>query len=139
MPKTAEFCDIQVLYPDNWLPGPRQPEDGEGFDWELPSGGFVSIDHHDDAWSADEWIETTNKLLAEEYGELETEELPAETLPEGTVRAVEQRFYYLDLLILSRQWWIRRGTKQWAVHVQAESRRFDENQMVFEAILKQIP
>jgi hypothetical protein len=51
---------------------------------------------------------------------------------------VDFRFYYLDLLITSRLVIVATDEATLVVQMQAESRDFDANEMVFAAILKQI-
>ncbi len=72
-----------------------------------------------------------------DYGEVELEELPLPEMP-GVARLVEFRFYYLDLLVISRLLILERGGKTYVIQMQAESRDFDRNEMVFDAILKQL-
>ena len=48
MPATFESLGLNFLYPDNWVIAPRSAEEGiDGATFELPSGGFFSIERVD--------------------------------------------------------------------------------------------
>ena len=138
MPATFDSFGIKFLYPDNWSVVDRGEGEGEeGVTLELPSGGFFSIEREAEGQLADELIEDLLSSFEVEYGEVEREELPLDS--QGDVeRAVEFRFYYLDLLIISRMLILERREKSYVVQIQAESRDFESNEMVFHAILKQL-
>jgi len=75
--------------------------------------------------------------LASDYGEFERESIHLEdALPDE--KAVEFRFYYLDLLIVSQLVVLERDGTTLVIQMQAESRDFDDNRLVFAALLKQI-
>ena len=75
--------------------------------------------------------------IAEDYEEIEREEISlAEALPNE--HTIDFRFYYLDLLIVSRLIIFKAAGRTLILQIQAESRDFDENNLVFSAILKQI-
>ncbi len=135
MPATFESFGLKFLYPDNWQVVLRDEDDAEqGVTLEMPSGGFFSLERNRDGSLDDELIEEVANMLAEEYSELEREDVPGE---EGE-RIVDFRFYYLDLVIVSRLILMNIGADRYLVQFQTESRDFDENQPVLGAILKQI-
>ena len=141
MPKTVTFGDLEILYPENWIPVGRSEDEGPGVDWELPSGGFFSLEKRDAIENGLDptldWIETHRQQLIEDYENIEEETIESD-LPAGATAGVEFRFFYLDLLILSRLYWVVRDGQPWTVQIQAESRRFEENERVFAAILRQL-
>jgi hypothetical protein len=164
MPAKFESLGLSFLYPDNWVVADRAAEDGiDGVTFELPSGGFFSIERldrlgpdrvagNDDELNDENQHEATQqqetlkqetliaaieKLIAEEYGEVEREEWPAEKLEQAD-RVVELNFYYLDLLIISRIIFIKLASGKFAIQIQSESRGFEENELVFAAIMKQL-
>jgi hypothetical protein len=185
MPATFESLGLQFLYPDNWTLAKRSPEDGiEGVTFDLPNGGFFSIerldrlgpqrltgneevgaddDLLDDYLLGDELlggsihdvldeglvsptdphqqqealIEAIENLIAQEYGEVERDQWPSDRLASAD-RIVEFSFYYLDLLIISRLIFIRVGDGNFAIQIQSESRSFEENELVFAAIMQQL-
>lgn len=138
MPATFESFGIKFLYPDNWQVTERGEDEGtEGVTLELPCGGFFAIEREREGQLEEELLEEIATSLEEEYGEVEREKLQLGELADAE-RAVEFRFYYLDLLVISRLILIRIQGFTYVVQMQAESRDFDANELVFSAILKQI-
>lgn len=138
MPATFDDFGIRFLYPDNWIVAARAGDSAtQGVTLELPSGGFFSIEQADTEISEDELLDQVAKTVSNEYDEVEREtiELDDAQLSE---RAIELRFYYLDLLIVSRIVLISAGNQRLLVQIQAESRDFDANELVFGAIFKQL-
>ncbi len=138
MPATFDSFGIKFLYPDNWSVADRSENEGnEGVTLDLPSGGFFTIECEHEGQLAEELIEEIADTIEEDYGEIEREEIRLTGAPDNE-KAVEFRFYYLDLLILSRLVIVNINNATYLVQMQAESRDFDANEMVFAAILKQI-
>ena len=135
MPATFESFGLRFLYPDNWAVAERAEDEGaDGVTFNLPSGGFFSIEPIRDGQLEDELIEEIADSIAEDYGEVEREEVSSD---DGW-RTVDLQFYYLDLLVVSRVKIVPIGSFTYFIQMQAESRDFEENAMVFAAILKQI-
>lgn len=138
MPATFDAFGIKFLYPDNWsVLGREESEGQEGVTLELPSGGFFSIERGREGDLAEVVLDGLAASLEKEYGEVEREELPGDSAA-GIERAVEFRFYYLDLLIISRILFLIRNQITYVIQMQAESRDFDSNERVFEAIVQQL-
>jgi hypothetical protein len=138
MPATFESFGIKFLYPDNWTVADRGQSDGnEGVTLELPSGGFFTIERESVGQLIEELIEEIAESIGQDYGEVEREDVRLDDAPSDE-RAVDFRFYYLDLLITSRLVIVATDEATLVVQMQAESRDFDANEMVFAAILKQI-
>lgn len=142
MPAQFDSFGIRFLYPDNWTVADRGDEEGDhGSTLDLPSGGFFSLE----LTLADEvggLIDRIAGTIAADYEDLEREDVVLELLPEGSA-VTDLRFYYLDLLIISRIVVLTpqvhgAGDDMLVVQMQAESRDFDKNEPVFAAILKQI-
>ena len=149
MPATFESLGLNFLYPDNWVIATRSAEEGiDGATFDLPSGGFFSIERVDrlgpdrmatveDGVREETLIASIEKLIVDEYGEVEREEWPEEKLEQAD-RVVDLNFYYLDLLIISRLIFIGLADGKFVIQIQAESRSFEENELVFAAIMKQL-
>jgi len=142
MPAQFDSFGVRFLYPDNWTVADRDEEEGDqGATLDLPTGGFISLElTHADA--VDDLVEGIVRTIAAEYDDLEREESHLEVLPESTP-VTDLRFYYLDLLIVSRLVFLKPpsdelGENVLVIQMQAESRDFDKNEAVFAAILKQI-
>ncbi|TWU50789.1 hypothetical protein Poly51_40820 [Rubripirellula tenax] len=138
MPSTFESLGIKFLYPDNWVIAQRPVEEGiEGVTFDLPTGGFFSLERARNVSSNDELIEQVEASIAKEYGEVEREVVETADAKPGE-QTVDFRFYYLDLVIASRLMIARIDDRKFVIQMQAESRDFDANELVFQAILKQI-
>jgi hypothetical protein len=138
MPATFESFGIKFLYPDNWTVTERaDDEGGDGATFQLPSGGFFSVEREREGQLAEELIEEVADSLEEDYGDIEREEPQIDAVASSETD-VDFRFYYHDLLIVSRLMIISVGDASYVIQIQAENRDFDSNEMVFAAILKQI-
>lgn len=145
MPVQFDSFGVRFLYPDNWKIVDRDEEEGDqGATLDVPGGGFFAIERTD-AGSVEEMIEGIVRAIAEDYEDLERESTSLDILDPGTP-VTDLRFYYLDLLIVSRLV-VLSGTvlpdaiddhEVLLIQMQAESRDFDKNEMVFNALLKQI-
>lgn len=147
MPAHFKGFGLELLYPENWTLLPRADDEGDqGATLELPSGGFVSIETLPLTRADDELLTEIESMLREQYSDVESEEVQLAGADEGE-RAVDTSFYHLDLVVFSRVVLLDSpaSTRQQMpiagrllVQFQAESRDFDENEMVFTALLKQI-
>ena len=138
MPATFESFGIKFLYPDNWKQIERPEDEGsDGVTLELPTGGFFSLEKELEGQLFNEIIEEVADSIAEDYDEIEREEVSLTgALPNE--KAIDFRFYYLDLLIVLRLIILHAGGRTLILQLQTESRDFDENELVFTAVLKQI-
>ncbi|KAA5544385.1 hypothetical protein FYK55_08550 [Roseiconus nitratireducens] len=164
MPAQFDAFGIRFLYPDNWKIADRPDEEGDrGTTFDLPSGGFVSLEKTR-AEEVEPLVERIVDAIAADYEDLERETISLEGLP-ADAHAIDLRFYYLDLLVISRLVVLqlpretevtpapadtlladvptavdpsRQGAPMLVLQMQAESRDFDQNEPVFRAILKQI-
>ncbi|MCM2371186.1 hypothetical protein [Aporhodopirellula aestuarii] len=147
MPATFEGFGLKLLYPENWTLAPRGDDEGDqGLTLDLPSGGFLSIETLPITRSDDEILAEIDEMLREQYGNVESQEVKLTGASDGE-RAVDLSFYHLDLVVFSRVVLLdapdstRRQMPiagRLLIQFQAESRDFDENEMVFSALLKQI-
>lgn len=138
MPQSFESFGIKFLYPDNWKQMERPDDEGkEGVTLELPSGGFFTVEKFSVADQVDDLIKAIKESFDEDYGDVELERIAVDELPE-VEDAFEFRFYYLDLLVISRLLILEREGSRLAIQMQAESRDFDENERVFAALIQQI-
>ena len=138
MPATFESFGLKFLYPDNWVISARAPDEAEdGLTLELPGGGFFSIEVDDGDLSDATLLQRVADAIKEEYEEIESEDVTLSNAISGE-RAVDFRFFYLDLLVVSRVVLLTADDRRLIIQFQAESRDFDENELVLDAILKQI-
>ena len=139
MPQTNTDLGIELLHPENWTPAPREDATSGGVTFDLPGGGFFSIDptDGDDEEAIDRLFETTQSVIEADYGSVEREPLAAETA-RGMYRGEDFQFYFLDLIITSRLMILLGNDRDYAVQIQAEQRDFEKNEEVFQAILAQL-
>jgi hypothetical protein len=138
MPASFESFGIKFLYPDNWTVTDREEHaDQDGVTLELPSGGFFTLEREHEGQLAEELIEEVADSLQEDYGDVEREEIQLDNASAGE-KAVDFRFYYLDLLIISRLVIVHLDNATYVIQMQAESRDFDANERVFAALMNQI-
>ncbi|QEG02042.1 hypothetical protein Mal15_61250 [Stieleria maiorica] len=142
MPAQFDSFGIRFLYPDNWSVADRGEDEGDqGATLDFPGGGFFSLELTG-AEAVGPLIDRIVSTIAADYEDLEREDVTLDVLPAGTA-VTDLRFYYLDLLIISRIAVLKQGNDSspddvLLVQMQAESRDFDKNEPVFAAILKQI-
>lgn len=138
MPATFESFGLKFLYPDNWVVSTRDPDErDEGLTLELPSGGFLSIELDDGELTDAELLDRVAQTIGEEYEEVESEEVSLAGASSDE-QVVDFRFFFLDLLVVSRVVILNVDQRRLLVQFQAESRDFEANEMVVDAILKQI-
>ncbi|WP_283433758.1 hypothetical protein [Neorhodopirellula lusitana] len=146
-PSVFEGFGLKFLYPDNWVLVERAKDEGDqGVMFDLPSGGFVSLETLPVTREDEAILSEVDLMLRDQYEEVERESV---VLPgaDPDERAMDLRFYYLDLMVISRVVLLDApdSTREQMpiagrilVQMQAESRDFDANELVFSALLKQI-
>lgn len=142
MPASFDSIDLKFLYPENWVELPRDADAAEGVTLELPGGGFFSIEKVHDRRPAGTILDELVESVGQAYQDAEHEpiSLDPDIVPPNQLdaAAAEIRFYFLDLLIVSRLILISRRDARYVIQAQAESRDFDANLPVFDAVLKQV-
>ena len=138
MPATFDSFGVKFLYPDNWtLLDRAEHEDENGTTLELPSGGFFTIERVDSDSDPEVLIDEVAKTLQAEYNEIEKESIQLADAAPGE-SAADVRFYYLDLVVVSRVIVIPDEAGPLLIQFQAEIRDFDANEKVLDAILAQV-
>ena len=138
MPSTFESFGIKFLYPDNWTVAERGEEEGDqGVTIEMPGGGFLSIEQDVTGFADEQIVRQISDTFEKEYEGAEREPVALQGATEDEI-AFDIRFYYLDLLITSRLVLLSVDDRKLVIQIQAESREFEKNELVFDAILTQI-
>ncbi len=135
MPKTFEEFGLRFLYPDNWQWVPE--DDSNSATLQLPSGGFCSLLLNNSDQTNEQVVQAIATSLGAEYGQIESDPLDITQFFSNGL-AVDLEFYYLDLLIISRVVVTQISGDRFVFQLQAESRDFEANQLVFDAIFKQL-
>lgn len=128
------------MYPENW--NVTEDTDGGkllGFTLESPSAAFMTVTEY--AWtvSPSQAIDQAIETMRSEYDELEFEEMESDLEWDGKplpdCRSGDVRFYYLDLLVVSRLIAFALDHQTYLIQIQAEDRDFESLEMVFKAML----
>lgn len=136
MPGTFNQYGLRFLYPENWVPVPEESdESSEGVMLDLPQGGFFSVTRYRGRTDPESLLQEIARSIAAEYDEVEIDPL---AVSDADHFVVESRFYYLDLLVTCRLTALETEDDTVVVQVQAESREFDANEQVFDAILQSL-
>lgn len=158
MPTSFQSNGLRFLYPDNWTIVERSADaGGVGVTLEFPGGGFFAVEQVTDPRDDDALLAALVESVKEGYQDAEHEPMSADDFGASPLSArggdsataavgpmtdagpaAEVRFYYLDLLVIARLMVLRLGPTRYVVQTQAESRDFDRNLPVFQALLKQI-
>lgn len=122
------------MYPENWT---LTEDVGGELPWqvtlETPKGALFSISVFAKDADARSLIDNTTAALREQYEDLEISEI-AEPFHGYDSTACNAFFYCLDFLVTARMRVIGTDAYTYLFYYQAESREFDTNEQVFQAI-----
>ena len=136
MPATFDDFGVRFMYPDNWEVAERTASDESlGVTIESPDGTFFAFNRYPNLQSAAELMAEVETAMRSEYDELEVHIPQCDDAGEGEL-VHDLQFYYLDLLIVSRNLIIPDGRDLLLIQMQSENRDFEKNELVFAAMLK---
>jgi len=136
MPGTFEDFGLRFLYPDNWTVQGRESDSRcEGVTLDLPAGGFFSVTRYFKHSAPEALLDEIAGAMKIEYPEIETDPIG---VSDDDDFFIESRFYYLDLLVISRSVALEVEDDLVIVQMQAESREFDGNEKVFDAVIRSL-
>ncbi|MEL7263804.1 MAG: hypothetical protein AAFP69_03185 [Planctomycetota bacterium] len=153
-----EGLGIRFVYPENWTlsyTDEGDPENEESWTdndisvtFETPDGAFVSINRYAPSPSSGRLLETAAAAIQKEFPDVEREAMPVCKSDLATLmdcdsvgeqeEGLELNFFVLDLIVSVRLIAIPHRNSTYLVHLQAELNEFEQMEMVFAAILKQI-
>ena len=135
MTATFQHDDVTFIYPENWEVT-KQPEQESPWDvaLEIPGGGFWSLHVFPNDTDPDALLANAQSALSEQYEDVEFQTPTRVDLPSPTI-SMEAYFYCLDFLVTALMQIISTPQHTYFILCQAESREFDENRDVFQAIL----
>lgn len=135
MMRTYEGMDLVLPYPDTWTVTEEKTDEwSESVFIESPASAFLSINRYPESAEPDVILDEAYSAMTDEYDELEREDL-AFDIGDGESYGCELRFYYLDLLIVSRLMAFRIAERSLLIQIQAEDRDFEGLRPVFHAML----
>lgn len=129
------------MYPENWKLSEDTSSSGSttGFMIESPTSAFMTVNEYPWNVAPREAIEKAREAMEAEYPESEFEPFEPKLMLKGEEiadsRAGDVRFYYLDLLVISRLIAFTVNKKTYLIQIQAEDRDFDKLEQVFQAML----
>lgn len=141
MTKVYQGLGLSCMYPENWSLSEETAPSGAttGFMLESPTSAFMMVNEYPWNVAPREAVDHAREAMVAEYPEAEFEPFEPKLLIQGEpiqdCRAGDIRFYYLDLMVISRLISFTVGKKTYLVQIQAEDRDFDKLEQVFEAML----
>lgn len=144
MTKVYQGLGLSCMYPENWKLSEDTSSSGSttGFMIESPTSAFMTVNEYPWNVAPREAIEKAREAMEAEYPESEFEPFEPKLMLKGEEiadsRAGDVRFYYLDLLVISRLIAFTVNKKTYLIQIQAEDRDFDKLEQVFQAMLVSI-
>lgn len=132
MPALYDKADVRFQYPENWrldeqLSRPRE------ITLHRPDGGYWSLSIYDERVAPEQLVSEVVQTMAKEYDSLETHDV-TQSIAGIDVTGCNMDFFYLDFVVSAQVRAFPFGERTMLVMAQAESREFDENELVFQAI-----
>ncbi len=139
MTKVYRGLGLSCLYPENWTLTEDTIDDQTiGFTLESPTTAFMMVNVYPWTIAPSQAIEQAREAMQVEYDDIEYEPIPPDITIKGHViedsRAGEVRFYYLDLLVVSRLIAFAFNRQTFLIQFQAEDRDFATLDQVFRAM-----
>ncbi len=137
---TAKYDNlgIQFLYPENWRILEEELDDWpHGVTVQSPGSAYWELQVYPSRTSRTKLTAEVLKVMQEEYGELETQ-VVTEDICQRPAIGYDLSFFCLDLLVTSRIRCLCVDQLTYLLIYQAESREFDRQHMVFEAITQSL-
>ena len=134
MTAVYEKHDVRFMYPENW----RLSEDNDGrVPWEIsletPEGGLWSVSIFPAETDPQDLIKKSVEALKQQYEDVEVNELTTDFSGFQST-GFDAYFYCLDFLVTAQIRVIQAERYTYVFYDQAESREFDNNSQVFQAI-----
>lgn len=129
-----EKFGVQFIYPENWTVGEEELNEWpHGVTLETPGAGYWELQLYPSPLDPADLCAQVLEAMREQYPELEVESI-AEEICDLPAVGYDLSFFCLDFLITSHVRCVSKGAHTYLLIYQAESREFDAQQRVFEAI-----
>lgn len=133
-----EKLGVQFLYPENWTILDEELDGWpQGVTVQSPGNAFWELQVYPSRMSRTKLAAEVLKVLQEEYEQLEAQAITEEICQRPAV-GYDLGFFCLDFLITSRIRCLCVGGLTYLLIYQAESREFERQQLVFEAITQSL-
>jgi len=125
---------IQFIHPENWLVVDEEVEEWpRSVSLQSPGTSFWSLHLYPLTAEKGLLLQEVVEAMTEEYDSLETRAVKGQIGEENAI-GFDMHFYCLDLLVQAELRAFSHGRFTHLVLAQAESRDFDENRQLFQAI-----
>ncbi len=124
---------IRFLYPENWKMAEEGSADTPTVTIQSPNSGFWTLLMYTEEYDPDELTHEVVAAMDEEYEALESNPFTL-TLGDIELPGYEMYFSCLDLVVSAKTVALRHHDLTLVILWQAESRDFDELELVFQAI-----
>ncbi|MDA7951791.1 MAG: hypothetical protein MPJ24_09930 [Pirellulaceae bacterium] len=137
---TFEQDEIRFQYPENWTLASETGEEGVvSVSLQSPENSCFFLERYNEQLDLVELAHQMKEEMANEYKDLEFEaDENNEELFGHSVTGYDLRFYCLDFLVLARLACLHVEDKTIVIMWQAESRLFEKNELVYQAITKSL-
>ena len=133
-----EKLGLPFLYPDNWSALDEELDDWpHGVTVQSPGSAYWELKVYPSRTSRTKLTAEVLKVMQEEYESLESQ-VVKEEICQLTAIGYNLNFFYLDFLITSRIRCLWVDNLTYLLIYQAESREFDQQHLVFEAITQSL-
>jgi len=133
-----ENFGVRFLYPENWTVQDEQLEAWpRSVSLQSPNGAYWELQVYPSGTSPGQLVKQALTAMRGIYEDLEAEAV-TEELWKVTARGYDLQFFCLDFLVTSRIRSFHAGAHTCLLTCQAESREFDHQQRVFDAITKSL-
>lgn len=134
MPATFDKLGIHFLYPDNWTLAEEQREDlSHCVTVETPGGGYWELRIFSARMNPAKLAAQVLQAMRDEYADLEAQAI-TEDLDDVRAVGYDMTFFCLDFVVISQIRCLCVGARTFVLTYQAESREFDRQRPVFEAM-----
>lgn len=134
MTTTFEKNGIRFLYPETWsLTEFGDAEEFQEISLESPEGSIWSVSVFSGDASAEQVIQSCLEALKDQYDDLESFEFSGD-YNGFDATGFDADFYCLDFLVTAQTRTLNHGGKIYSFFCQAESREFEKNKDVFNAL-----
>ncbi len=140
MTKLYNGLGLTCMYPENWSLS-EDTDEGKtiSFTVESPTSAFMTVSEYPWSVSPQQAIERGREAMQAEYEDTEVEVFSPQLSYRGggmqQCLGTDIRFYYLDLLVISRLIAFTIEKRTFLIQIQGEDRDFESLEKVFQAML----
>ena len=136
LPAKYENFGVEFLYPENWSVAEECLDEWpRSVSIQSPDGAFWELEVYPTRISPEDLCRQVLDAMQQEYESIESERTTEEVYGLAAV-GYDLCFFCLDFLVMSRIRAFYRGPQTYLLTCQAESREFEKQEMVFQAMTR---